>query len=141
MPVPAPGWAARACAGDPVQGCEPAGSVRACSGAAARLLRVLEHPPETCEPPVLWVVCEFGSLLGCGWEGAMNSQQRFHYCNKIPSGLSSSFAEKDNIIACFVSFSYPGPERAQPLGSASVALCETHGKGPWDLLLGEMRSW
>lgn len=107
----------------------------------ARLLRVLEHPPETSEPPVLWVVCEFGSLLGCGCEGAMNSQQRFHCCNKIPSGLSSSCAEKDDIIACFASFSYPSPERAQPLGCASVAVREIHGKGLRDLLLDEMRSW
>lgn len=40
-------------------------------------------------------------------EVTVNSHQHFHYLNKITSGLLSSFAEKQAVIARFAGFSFP----------------------------------
>jgi len=55
---------------------------------------MLEHLLQASKNPSAVGVCEFGSLLSCGCEETVNSPQRFHYLNKITSGLLSSFAEK-----------------------------------------------
>lgn len=61
---------------------------------SAPLPGVPEHPLPASERSGAVGVCEFGFLLSSGCEETVNSHQRFHYLNKITSGLLCSFAEK-----------------------------------------------
>lgn len=82
--VPVPAWALATRGPPPVPGhCGPA----PLPGVPERLLPASQRSGAVG-------VCEFGFLLSSGCEETVNSHPRFHYPNKITSGLFCSFAEK-----------------------------------------------